>query len=300
VLETHGVGFGSLVSLGGGEVDLAGVEGVGPKNREGVPAEAVLVVRPFGRKGEFFSMRDFDRVAMQFHFGMQPVEVVDPEGAGGVDEDGDGVADEVTVAEMSVLHVFDVTNPVPRMAPLGPAALAGFARFVEAGCADCHRPRLETRSRRLPLAHPEVATDPSANVYLEIDLARVGFFPNGHGGVYVPLFADLKRHRMGPRLAESFERGDLHQDEFTTARLWGVADTAPYLHDGRATTLYQAIEMHGGEAEAARNAFLALSTGEQHDLIAFLKRLRVPPLPNQELVLVPLEAAATHALLDDE
>ena len=75
----------------------------------------------------------------------------------------------------------------------------------------------------------------------------------------VPLFADLKRHKMGPRLAETFEAATVANDEFTTARLWGVADTAPYLHDGRATTLSAAIELHGGEAQSARDAFMALS-----------------------------------------
>jgi CxxC motif-containing protein (DUF1111 family) len=256
------------------------VEGIGPEDTSGMEPEEVLVVRPFGRKGENFSMRDFDRGAMQFHFGIQPNEVVGEN----VDEDGDGLANEVTVAEMSMLHVFDVTNPVPRVRPLGDAALQGFDTFVEIGCASCHRPVLETRSRKLPLAHPEVPTQPWQNTYLEIDLPLVGFEKSPSGGVFVPLFADLKRHKMGPRLAETFERGDLANDEFTTARLWGVADTAPYLHDGRATTLFQAIEFHGGEAQAARDAFLALATGQQRKVLRFLGKLRAPAGPNKELV----------------
>jgi len=90
-LNTHGVHFGQLTSLGAGQVDTSAVDGVDPRD---------LVVRPFGRKGENFSMRDFDRVAMQFHFGMEPVEVVGP----GVDRDGDGVFDEVLEGEMSALQ----------------------------------------------------------------------------------------------------------------------------------------------------------------------------------------------------
>jgi CxxC motif-containing protein (DUF1111 family) len=241
-------------------------------------------VRPFGRKGDNFSMRDFDRGAMQFHFGLQPVEVVDPGGVGGLDEDGDGVSEEVNVFDMSVLHVFDVTNPVPRIAPLGPAAQEGFQRFLDIGCGSCHRPFLETRSRHLPLSHPEVPADPTANVYLTIDLVDVGFEPAPGGGVYVPLFADLKRHRMGERLAESFEHAAFEQDEFTTARLWGIADTAPYLHDGRAMTLFDAIELHGGAAQAARDAFLALSAQDRNRVLKFLQKLRVPANPNKELL----------------
>ncbi len=279
LLTTHGVDFGSITTLPGGDVTLD-VEGIGPEDISGVAPEDVLVVRPFGRKGENFSMRDFDRGAMQFHFGIQPIEVVGED----ADEDGDGVDNEVTVAEMSVLHVFDVTNPRPRVRRLGPAAAAGFHTFVDVGCSECHKPVMRTASRKVPLAHPEVANDPSANVYLEINLVEVGFRPAPGGGVFVPLFADLKRHKMGPRLAETFERGELANDEFTTARLWGIADTAPYLHDGRATTLYQAIEFHGGEAQAARDAFLALSVNRQKKLLRFLKKLRVPNSPNEELV----------------
>jgi len=278
-LDTHGVHFGSITSLGGGSVDLD-VEGIGPEHIDGVPEEDVLVVRPFGRKGENFSMRDFDRGAMQFHFGIQPVEVVGEN----VDEDGDGLVNEVTVAEMSVLHVFDVTNPRPVTDPMGPTAVAGYNTFVDIGCANCHHPVKETYGRKLPLAHPEVAHDPSANVYYNVDLVKVGFKKVPGGGVYVPLGADLKRHKMGPRLAETFERGELANDEFTTARLWGIADTSPYLHDGRATTLYQAIEFHGGEAQPVRDAFLALSVTQQKELLTFLGKLRTPQDPNEELV----------------
>lgn len=281
-LDTHGVNFGSIMSLGNGEVDLSNVEGIGFTDDLNAtrPPEEVLIVRPFGRKGENFSMRDFDRGAMQFHFGMQPVEVV----GFGLDSDGDGVANEVTVGEMTALHIFDVTNPRPFMESLTGGAQAGFNRFQSIGCNACHRPVLETNSRFLPLAHPEVPDDPFANVYTEIDLVAVGFEPAPGGGVFVPLFADLKRHNMGPGLEEDFELAEIPNTDFTTARLWGIADTAPYIHDARATTLFQAIEAHGGEAQAARDAFLALSPGSQKNLIAFLQKLRTPNAPNEELL----------------
>ncbi|HSU82946.1 MAG TPA: hypothetical protein VLR69_11040, partial [Thermoanaerobaculia bacterium] len=85
-LDTHGTNYGYLVSAGGGNVDMSHVQGVGPEHMDSVTPEEALVVRPFGRKGDNFSMRDFDRGAMQFHFGMQPVEVVGEN----VDADGDG------------------------------------------------------------------------------------------------------------------------------------------------------------------------------------------------------------------
>jgi CxxC motif-containing protein (DUF1111 family) len=218
---------------------------------------------------------------MQFHFGIQPVEVVGED----VDEDGDGIVNEVTVAEMSALHVFDVTNPKPRQERLDARGRRGRRLFGELGCADCHIPVLETRSNRLPLAFPEVATDPTANVYARIDLRVAGFRRIRHGpGLRVPLYSDLKRHRMGPRLAETFERGEIANDAFVTARLWGIADTGPYLHDGRALTLHEAISFHGGEAQAARDAYVALPETHQEELLSFLGALRTPIRPNEELV----------------
>ncbi len=258
-LTTHGVNFGFIETLDDGGVELH-VEGIGFEDNSNRRPEDVLVVRPFGRKGENFSMRDFDRVAMMFHFGLQPVEVVGTD----EDDDGDGVTNEVTPFEMSALHVFDVTNPVPFIEQLGSREWLGFSTFVDVGCAQCHRSALKTQSRYLPLSFPEVPEDPWQNVYMEIDLVEVGFEPvPGEDGVYVPLFADLKRHDMGEELSESFSGGEISNSEFTTARLWGIADTAPYLHDGRATTLRQAIDAHGGEAQSVRDAFHALSDEEQ-------------------------------------
>lgn len=93
------------------------------------------------------------------------------------------------------------------------------------------------------------------------------------GRAVVRLFGDLKRHDMGSVLAESIDEEGTGASVFLTENLWGVGSTAPYLHDGRATTLTEAILAHGGEAEAARSAFQTLSTQEQQDLIAFLDNL---------------------------
>ena len=240
-----------------------------------------LVVRPFGRKGDNSSVRVFDRGALGFHHGMQAVEVVGE----GVDDDGDGVADEILVGELSALHVFGVNleRPVQR-GKRRSVVKQGFQNFLGAGCADCHVPALQTESRLLHLAFPEVEEDPSANVFLTIDLVAgsAGFRPNGAGGVEVELFSDLKRHDMGPELAET--TGDPLDPFFITPRLWGVADTAPYLHDGRALTLRDAISMHGGEGAQAAATFDAMAPSEQQKLIALLLSLRTPRDPSRDLL----------------
>ena len=279
-LVTKGIDFGTLIADAAGGLDTSGVEGI----------DEDLVVRPFGRKGDFSSVGAFDDDAMAFHFGMQPVDVV----GAGADPDGDGVADELLSAEMTALEVFLVTADRPLRHPSAHGT-RGRETFERIGCADCHVPRLDTVSVELPLAEPEVPTDMFANVLLSVDLTRppAAFEPNAHGGVAVELFSDLKRHDMGPALAETFageprgdddpERLERRNREFITAKLWGVASSGPWLHDGRALSLTEAIELHGGEARAARDAYLELGAADRRYLLAFLDTLRHPTAPNADV-----------------
>ena len=90
---------------------------------------------------------------------------------------------------------------------------------------------------------------------------------------------------MGDGLKEAFHGGDdKFNREFITAKLWGVADTAPYLHDGRALTLNAAILAHGGAAQAARDAYDGLSTDKKNEVLAFLNTLRNPVNPNKDVL----------------
>jgi CxxC motif-containing protein (DUF1111 family) len=67
------------------------------------------------------------------------------------------------------------------------------------------------------------------------------------------------------------------EKEWKTPPLWGVRDSYPYLHDGRALTLEDAILQHDGEAERAATAFRQASPSRQQDLISFLETLQAPP-----------------------
>ncbi len=64
--------------------------------------------------------------------------------------------------------------------------------------------------------------------------------------------------------------------EWKTAPLWGVADSAPYMHDGRAETLLDAIVLHGGEAKDCTERFLALPAGDRMAILEFLGCLKAP------------------------
>jgi CxxC motif-containing protein (DUF1111 family) len=64
--------------------------------------------------------------------------------------------------------------------------------------------------------------------------------------------------------------------EWKTPPLWGLADSAPYLHDGRAATIHDAVSMHGGEAAKVRDRYLKLDGGSRNDLLDFLASLAGP------------------------
>ena len=153
-LDTKGVNFGTITF--DSSIDTFDTSAVSGTSDD-------LVIRPFGRKGCCFSLRDFDKGALQFHHGMQPTEVV----GDGVDEDGDGVADEIFVGELSAIHIFQAALEPPIQTRLSQEEKNGQNVFNAIGCAICHIPKLQTDSQYLPLAFPEIPEDPHANVYLQ-------------------------------------------------------------------------------------------------------------------------------------
>ena len=88
---------------------------------------------------------------------------------------------------------------------------------------------------------------------------------------------------MGERLADPHDDPDgIGRDVFLTRPLWGLAESAPYLHDGRAQTIGEAVAAHGGEAQSAADLFSALSDDDRVNIQLYLlslsrmPRLRVP------------------------
>ena len=261
-LEAQGVSFGEIIAKRNGDLDTSKVEGV----------DADLVIRPFGRKGEFDTIRGFDTGAMAFHIGMQSVDEFGPG-----DPDGDGIEDELTTGEMSALHIFLTTSERPFQQDLATnQQQRGERIFNRIGCSGCHVPTINTDGSVLEYrvgggGVVDFDQDPYFSVDLASDVAPgAQFATNADGGIQVPIFSDYKRHNMGDRLAESFhalETPDCDNEvagteitncNFITMKLWGLADTAPYLHDGRALTIFEAIAFHGGEAQRPRDRFLNL------------------------------------------
>jgi len=93
-------------------------------------------------------------------------------------------------------------------------------------------------------------------------------------------YTDLLLHDMGNELDDHYTEGTAFTNEWRTTPLWGLglailSQGGNYflMHDGRATSIEQAIEMHGGEALQSRTNYMQLNTSEQAALIDFLKSL---------------------------
>jgi hypothetical protein len=121
---------------------------------------------------------------------------------------------------------------------------------------------------------------------------------DAQGWGVVDLFGDLKRHNMGAELAEAIDEVGTGASVFLTENLWGVGSTAPYLHDGRATTLTEAILAHGSEGADSRTAFRRLTSGDQRALIAFLDNLVLFKMDETDAVVVrPPRSVTLNELL---
>jgi CxxC motif-containing protein (DUF1111 family) len=159
---------------------------------------------------------------------------------------------DLTLDQCNQLTAFVASLPKPKEVAAADSTMAhnGKQVFMEVGCANCHTPTLGSVD----------------GIYSDLLLHRMGE-PLQGGGSYgqpPPEDPNSKPHE-GP-LA----------DEWRTPPLWGVADSAPYLHDGRARTLQEAIQFHGGQAARTAQRFAQLPAPRQTELIAFLKTLRAP------------------------
>lgn len=310
-LSYQGVEFGTIRVREDGTVDVSGLRGIDPD----------LVVRPFGWKGTHSTLRRFAEEAFQVHHGLQSQALVDRRKRSGTDPrdaspatrellrtlgdgpaddpDRDGVGRELQGANLTAIAVYLALLPMPVMIPpRAPDLLAawreGGALFSNIGCAGCHKPSWFIKDP----VWIERGEDESSRVRLELDLRRdirngtqLRSLDTTLGGYPLFIFSDLRRHDMGPGLADRYlgpapgpggEAGrqpGIAPSYFLTRPLWGLAESGPYLHDGRALTIPDAIVAHGGEAENVRRAYQALEPAQQRAMHVFLLSLTRLPLP---------------------
>ena len=209
----------------------------------------------FSRKAQVTSLVEQVAAAYQQDIGITndflPEENSHPQ-AGGI-AIGDLVPDpEIPASTVLETALYVRLLAPPERGPITDQVAEGERLFAQVGCASCHVPTLTT----------------DVNVVPQLSVVEAN------------LYSDLLLHDMGPELADNRPDGDADGQEWKTVPLWGTRIVGDFLggetfflHDGRATSVHDAIGFHGGEADASRGGYNALSDSEQAALIAFVESL---------------------------
>jgi len=248
-----------------------------------VPQTPTGAVGRFGWRGQIGSLHEFVLGACVNELGLQvskhrpepenPVETLawlsTPEGKS-KDLDGNkppslnGV--DLTIHECESMTAFISKLPAPvqlngTSLTQSEAALEGQRLFEKVGCSDCHVKDVGPANgiySDLLLHDMGSALADTVSAVPELDDSSIPF-SGGYSGGFVP-----------DQLVKITTK--INQ-EWRTPPLWGVRDSAPYLHDGRAVNLDDAIRMHGGEAAASARRYRGLGTLDRDRVIAFLSTL---------------------------
>jgi CxxC motif-containing protein (DUF1111 family) len=155
-----------------------------------------------------------------------------------------------TIADL-VFYLQTLKAPIQRT-PADATVGTGKQLFIQIGCEACHKATLKTS-----------ASDIAA-------LSEVTFHP----------YTDLLMHDMGSGLDDGYTEGTALTSEWRTTPLWGLGLSANsqggslyLMHDGRAHSIQEAIELHGGEAAGSKDRFLQLTENEKDAVITFLNSL---------------------------
>lgn len=150
-----------------------------------------------------------------------------------------------------VFYLQTLKAPIPRNQN-DAVVIQGKNLFVQAGCESCHKQTLRTASSGIA------------------PLSNKTFHP----------FTDLLLHDMGSALDDGYTEGNAKTFEWRTPPLWGLglspnSQGGQYflMHDGRAKSIEEAIQLHGGEGEASKNKFNKMALAERNAIIKFLGSL---------------------------
>jgi CxxC motif-containing protein (DUF1111 family) len=219
----------------------------------------------FGWKGQTATLDDFVRTACSAELGLEAPghhQSADPSNPKDTTSALDLTEDD---CRAMVAYVVSLPAPVivePESRDARDRWFAGGALFKSIGCATCHTPTLGDVN----------------GLYSDLllhDLGPVnsgdGYYSPGDGGSPLPQLVVEGAVGGTPRIIGALS------PEWRTTPLWGLRDSSPYMHDGKARTIEEAIGRHGGQAEAVRVRFNALTGAEKMQLRKFLLSLAAPP-----------------------
>lgn len=206
----------------------------------------------FGWKAQFATLEEFVAAACANEIGLGTPMTEQAKPLSGPSQP---VEPDLDKKQFRALVAFVKTLPKPVEVSNEPKAEQGKQVFHSIGCAVCHVPNMGSVK----------------GVYSDFLLYTLEDPPPPGG-------RDEYNTAPPPEL-QLFQRPD-HEpklNEWKTPPLWGVADSAPYFHDGASPTLKDAILRHRGEARSVSEKFKSLSADEQNALLAFLGTLKAPP-----------------------
>jgi CxxC motif-containing protein (DUF1111 family) len=230
-----------------------------------------------GWKGQTASTEDFVLNACAVELGLEVpghAQAVIPQApryrAPGLDLNADECAALVS-------YVRSLPRPVERRSSNDAEARhtkAGKTLFASVGCTNCHAAKVgDVEGIYSDLLLHDMGDDLGDEGSYDPDDPSDPDdppFPDDSGAVAAqqsaPAAAPVLRTRKGAG-----------KREWRTPPLWGFRDSGPYLHDGRAQTLEQAVALHGGQGAASAQKFFELSPRERLQVEAFLKSLVAPP-----------------------
>jgi CxxC motif-containing protein (DUF1111 family) len=247
----------------------------------------------FGWKAQTPSLADFVLTACAVELGLE----VPDHHQGGLPQAPEIKAKGLDLTDQEcaalVAYVRSLPKPIARAASFEAEAktlTAGKASFESVGCASCHTPKLGEvdgiySDLLLHQMGPELGDvgayevfDPNSSEPDFNDSESPGNAVATGPGMVVTTFAPpavAGSIKVVPQEAKK-PTGPATRFEWRTPPLWGVRDSGPYLHDGRAATLDQAIAFHNGEAVGTARRYFALTPAERQQLQAFLKSLVAP------------------------
>ena len=153
-----------------------------------------------------------------------------------------------------------VLSPPVQQSPNGRVALPwGYAVFESIGCATCHAPTLGGVN----------------GLYSDLLLHDMGEASSDAAMYYGTPVAPRGMPDIAQANGQTPRSGMASATEWRTPPLWGVASSAPYLHDSRASTLDEAIRKHGGEAEKTATRYTKLAPTDRKAVLTFLSTLTV-------------------------
>jgi len=147
------------------------------------------------------------------------------------------------------------TRAPGRQNPIPAAATRGDSLFTSVGCAVCH-----TRN---------FITAPAGT------LINGGAFavPAALGNKIIHPFSDFALHNIGTGDGIVQNAGQSTANQLRTPPLWGIRARNRLMHEGLNVTIFDAIQLHAGQATTARNNFNSLTAAQRNDLIAFVLSL---------------------------